>query len=74
MTEQKDGRSPPPPGTRLARAIADAVVFADSHGDVEQALAILSRAIRLAGPGEEQKTLDEANAFLAELTERSEGS
>lgn len=73
MTDPAAHPAPSEPTSKLARAVADAVVFADSRGDVEQALAILKRAIRLAEPGEDPAIVAEAEGFLAELTERSAG-
>lgn len=73
MTDQAGQPAPSEPTSKLARAVADAVVFADSKGDVEQGLKILERAIRLAAPDEDPVIVSEAEAFLAELTERSAG-
>ena len=58
------------PAGRLARTLADAVVLADSHGDVDQAAKILGGAVRRhsadASPGERVEAL----AYLAELAVR----
>jgi hypothetical protein len=60
--EAPDGR-----GGKLGRALADAVVFADSHGDVDQAVKILSRALLRDYPGTSKVDRLEALAYLAEL-------
>lgn len=51
----------------LARALADAIVFADSKGDVEQAATILSRAMGRSTPDADAAAWVEAAAYLAEL-------
>lgn len=60
------------PAGRVARALDDAVVQADSHGDVVQARRILSGALRRAGddtaPGDRARAL----AYLAELAVRTD--
>lgn len=59
------------PGTPLARAVANAVVLADSHGDLAQARKILAGALRRAddaGTGDRVEAL----ALLAELHTRAE--
>jgi catechol 2,3-dioxygenase-like lactoylglutathione lyase family enzyme len=53
--------------TKLGRALENAVVLADSHGDVAQALKILSGALARAAPAEERA---EAEAYRDELRER----
>lgn len=60
-------------GDRLAEALANAVVLADSHGDVAQAAKILAGALgRAATDGTEPDAVGrvEALAFLAELRVR----
>ena len=60
---------PPDPG-RLARALADAVVIGDSHGDVDQAAKILGGAVRRHGDDASTVELLEALAYLLELAIR----
>jgi hypothetical protein len=62
--------SPPPPG-KLGRAVENAVVIADLHGDVGQALKILEGALareRAAASAADQAA---AEAYLEELRERA---
>ena len=54
--------------SRLGEAVQNAVVLADSKGDVPQASRILQGALRRAP--EDDPAQAEAQAFLAELTER----
>lgn len=54
--------------SRLGEAVQDAVVLADSKGDVAQAAKILRGAINRA-PADDPAQ-DEARSFLTELTER----
>lgn len=56
----------------LARAMSDAVVQADSHGDAAQALKILAGAIRRAGAAAQAIDLVRALAYLAELYVRTD--
>jgi hypothetical protein len=58
------------PEGRLARSLADAVVLADSHGDVEQAAKILGGAVRRHAAQASQVERVEALAYLAELALR----
>jgi hypothetical protein len=53
--------------TKLGRALENAVVLADSHGDAAQALKILSGALARAAPAEDRA---EAEAYRDELRER----
>ena len=66
---QRDDDTPPDPG-RLARALADAVVLGDSHGDVDQAAKILGGAVRRHGDDAPTVELLEALAYLLELAIR----
>jgi hypothetical protein len=61
---------PSGPEGRLARSLADAVVLADSHGDVEQAARILGGAVRRYGAEASPVERTEALAYLAELAVR----
>ncbi len=56
---------------RLARALDDAVVQADSHGDPVQARKILAGAVRRAGDEPDAADRVRALAYLAELTVRA---
>lgn len=56
----------------LARAVSDAVVQADSHGDAAQAARILAGAVRRAGDTVEPTDLVRALAYLAELHVRTD--
>jgi hypothetical protein len=58
------------PAGRLARALADAVVLADSHGDVDQAAKILAGAVRRRATDASAAERVEALAYLAELAVR----
>jgi hypothetical protein len=60
--------SSPPAATKLGRAVENAVVLADSHGDVGQAVKILSGALAREGGSPEERA--EAEAYLAEPRER----
>lgn len=62
--EAADGR-----GGKLAKALADAVVFADSKGDVDQAVKILGRALKHEHSDATVERV-EALAYLAELNVR----
>jgi hypothetical protein len=66
---QADDDAPPPQG-RLARALADAVVLGDSHGDADQAAKILTGAVRRHGDDAPTVELLEALAYLLELAVR----
>jgi hypothetical protein len=55
------------PHGRLARALENAVVLADSKGDPAQAAKILDGALAKAGPGDDPATMAEALAYRAEL-------
>ena len=55
---------------KLAKAFADAVVFADSKGDVDQAVKILGRALKLEHSDSTTVERVEALAYLAELNVR----
>ena len=59
------------PVSRLGRSLADAVVAADSRGDVDQAAKLLSGALRRAADADPVERV-EALAFLAELAVRRE--
>ncbi|MGY1653486.1 VOC family protein [Geodermatophilus sp. SYSU D01119] len=59
------------PASRLARSLADAVVAADSRGDVDQATKLLAGALRRS-PDADPVERVEALAFLAELAVRRE--
>lgn len=54
-------------GGKLAKALVDAVVFADSKGDVDQAVKILSRALKHEHSDTTTVERIEALAYLAEL-------
>jgi len=60
------------PQGRLARALDDAVVQADSHGDPAQARKILAGALRRAGADAEPDERVRAIAYLAELALRTQ--
>lgn len=60
--------APPTEVSRLGDAVQNAVVLADSKGDVAQAAKVLRGAINRA-PADDPAH-DEATSFLAELTER----
>ena len=55
---------------RLARALKDAVVLGDSHGDVDQAAKILDGAVRRHSDGAPPAERVKALAYLLELTVR----
>jgi hypothetical protein len=59
------------PEGRLARALDDAVVQADSHGDPVQARKILAGALRRAGDDADAADRVRALAYLAELAVRA---
>ncbi|GAA3530258.1 hypothetical protein AFL01nite_00160 [Aeromicrobium flavum] len=59
-----------PAASRLGEALLNAIVLADSKGDVEQALKVLRGAVGRADPRDE--ALPRALGFLAELEERSD--
>lgn len=59
-------------GGRLARATENAVVLADSTGDVHQAHRVLASAVRKAGDDADVAELAAALAYLAELATRLE--
>ncbi|SFT53860.1 hypothetical protein SAMN05660657_01461 [Geodermatophilus amargosae] len=65
----RGGAAGPEPSSRLARSLADAVVAADSRGDVDQAARLLAGALRRA-PDADPVERVEALAFLAELSVR----
>jgi hypothetical protein len=54
----------------MARALADAVVLGDSHGDVDQAAKILAGAVRRHADDAPSVELLEALAYLLELPMR----
>ncbi|MCO7272174.1 hypothetical protein [Cellulosimicrobium cellulans] len=60
------------PEGRLARALDDAVVQADSHGDPVQARKILAGALRRAGDDADVADRVRALAYLAELAVRAD--
>ncbi len=60
------------PGGRLADAVANAVVSADSHGDVGQALKILRSALRRQVAEAPPTEVLEALGYLAELAARQD--
>jgi len=60
------------PGGKLAKAFADAVVLADSKGDVEQAAKILDGALSRGDSSGDAVERVEALAYLAELSVRLE--
>jgi hypothetical protein len=57
--------------SKLSRAMADAIVFADSKDDVPQAIKILSRALDRPDAGDEPEVRAEAEDFLIELRGRA---
>jgi hypothetical protein len=57
--------------TKLGKAVENAVVLADSHGDVAQALKILSGALARSGGAASPEELAEAEAYRDELRERA---
>jgi len=57
--------------TKLGKAAENAVVLADSHGDVAQALKILSGALARSGGEASPEELAEAEAYRDELRERA---
>jgi hypothetical protein len=61
---------PAAPGGRLARALEDAVVLGDSHGDVDQAAKILGGAVRRHWDDASPAERVEALAYLLELSVR----
>ena len=65
-----DQDSPAP--SRLAEALANAVVIADSRGEESQAFKVLSGAVGRLGPESAVVDRVEAHAFLAELAVRVE--
>jgi hypothetical protein len=58
--------------TPLTRALDNAVVLADSHGDVAQAHKILAGALARHSKGADRQVEANAEAFLAELRDRLE--
>lgn len=58
----------PPEHSRLGEAVQNAVVLADSKGDVAQAVKVLQGAIRRASADDPAQ--GEARSFIDELTER----
>ena len=58
------------PETRLGRSLADAVVLADSKGDVAQAVKVLTGALRRSEGERATAERAEALAYLAELSVR----
>ena len=66
--------APQPKESRLSRALADAIVFADSHDDLPQAIKILSRVLDKADAGDEPDVRAEAEEYLAELRGRAAGT
>ena len=66
---QADDAGEDAPAGRLARTLADAVVLADSHGDVDQAAKILAGAVR-RHPAADPPERVEALAYLVELSVR----
>lgn len=66
--------APQPKESRLARALADSIVFADSHDDLHQAIKILSRVLDKADAGDEPEIRAEAEEYLAELRGRAAGT
>jgi hypothetical protein len=69
QAEDDDARPDAPTG-RLARALQDAVVLGDSHGDVDQAAKILGGAVRRHFDGAPPAERVEALAYLLELSVR----
>jgi hypothetical protein len=65
-----DDAQPGAPTGRLARALQDAVVLGDSHGDVDQAAKILDGAVRRHSDGAPPAERVEALAYLLELSVR----
>jgi hypothetical protein len=61
-----------PPDSPLTRALDNAVVLADSHGDVAQAHKILAGALARHSQDADPQVRTEAEAYLAELQDRSE--
>jgi hypothetical protein len=61
-----------PSADPLTRALDNAVVLADSHGDVAQAHKILAGALARHAMDADPQARAEAEAFLAELRDRSE--
>ena len=61
---------PAGPAGRLARALEDAVVLGDSHGDVDQAAKILGGAVRRHGDDAAPAERVEALVYLLELSVR----
>lgn len=72
MSEPDAPQTSVSPGGKLAMALANAVVFADSHGDVDQAEKILARAVKHEYPDTTKVELIEALVYLAELYVRLE--
>ena len=71
IAAQADDDAPPgAPAGRLARALEDAVVLGDSHGDVDQAAKILAGAVRRHGDDASPAERVEALAYLLELSVR----
>lgn len=70
FNDRTSGAAPAPAGS-LGAAVENAVVLADSHGDVAQAHKILRGA--LARAAQDDAARGEAEAFLAELEERLAG-
>jgi hypothetical protein len=66
LSENSPGDDP------LTRALDNAVVLADSHGDVAQAHKILAGALARHGGDADPEVQAEAEAFLTELRDRSE--
>ena len=66
--EHRDAGTPPATD-RLARALENAVVLADSHGDHRQAAKILDGALKRAAADTDPDILAEAHAYRAELAE-----
>ncbi|MCC3290360.1 hypothetical protein [Arthrobacter sp. zg-Y1110] len=62
------GEMPPPELSRLGEAVQNAVVLADSKGDVAQAAKVLRGAIKRASADDPAQ--GEAQSFMDELTER----
>ena len=60
------------PDNPLTRALDNAVVLADSHGDVAQARKILAGALARHSQDADPQVKTEAESFLAELQDRSE--
>ncbi|MFI7545488.1 bleomycin resistance protein [Actinoplanes sp. NPDC049599] len=68
VVQHSDTEAPAPaPAGRLARALANAVVLADSKGDARQAARILDGALARAEPGDDPMGLVEALVYRAEL-------